>query len=143
VRPLFPVNTASRLSALQATKELSLYRARDLRSLMPYFDEVALPAGSEVAVEGRSCTEFVVVLEGSLKACTNGGGCRVLHSGDSIGWHAMWERELNEATVVVEERARLLVMSHAQFRALKSVASTPVANPRFDPLQALKQMLAA
>lgn len=143
MRPLFPVIAASRLSALQATRELSSYRARDLQLLQPYFDEVTLPAGSQVAVEGRYCTEFVVVMGGSLKACIKGAGCRVLQSGDSIGWHAMWERGLNEATVVVEERARLLVMSHAQFRALKLVASTPAANPRFDPLQALKHLLAA
>lgn len=37
----------------------------------------------------------------------------------------MWERGLNEATVVVEEAAHLLVMSHAQFRAVKSIAEPP------------------
>jgi hypothetical protein len=34
----------------------------------------------------------------------------------------MWERGPNEATVVVESEARLLVMGHAQFRAVKAEA---------------------
>jgi CRP-like cAMP-binding protein len=45
-----------------------------------------------------------------------------LTAGDSFGWDAMWEREPNSATVVVEADARLLVMSHAQFRAVKAIA---------------------
>lgn len=127
MRPLFPVTNESRLSALQATRELASYQARDLQSLLPYFDEVSLPAGSQIAVEGRPCTEFVVVMDGRLKSCTGSAECHVLHSGDSIGWLAMWERGPNEATVVVEEKARLLVMSHAQFRALKSLAGMSAA----------------
>lgn len=127
MRPFSSITKGSRLSALQATRELASYEARDLHSLLPYFDEVSLPAGTQIATEGRPCTEFVVVMEGRLKSRTNSSECRVLYPGDSIGWRAMWERGPNEATVVVEERARLLVMSHAQFRALKSVASTPAA----------------
>jgi CRP-like cAMP-binding protein len=127
MRPLFSVTNGSRLSALRATRELASYQARDVQLLLPYFDEVSLPAGSQIAIEGRPCTEFVVVMDGRLKSCTNTSECRVLYPGDSIGWRAMWERGLNEATVVVEERARLLVMSHAQFRALKFLASRRAA----------------
>jgi hypothetical protein len=36
----------------------------------------------------------------------------------------MWERSANEASVVVADDARLLVMSHAQFRAVKAMAET-------------------
>ena len=115
----------NRLLALRRTKELASYRARDLEALVPYFDEVALPTGSQVAEEGRRCTEFVVVIDGRLKACSNGAERRALRAGDSLGWSEMWERGLNEATVVVQEAARLLVMSHAQFRAVKSIAEPP------------------
>jgi hypothetical protein len=40
----------------------------------------------------------------------------------------MWERLVNDATVVAESDARLLVMGHAQFRAVKAVAAPPEAN---------------
>jgi hypothetical protein len=39
----------------------------------------------------------------------------------------MWERALNEETVVSESKTRLLVMGHAQFRAVKGLATPAVA----------------
>jgi hypothetical protein len=120
----------NRLLALRMTRELAACPTRDLEALLPYFDEIALPAGSQVAAEGLRCTEFVVVMDGRLKMCSNGTERRVLRAGDSLGWSAMWERGLNEATVVVEVAARLLVMSHAQFRAVKSVADPPTSGGR-------------
>lgn len=121
---------ASRLLALRGTRELASYPPRDLEALLPFFDEVLMPVGSPVAVEGHRCTEFVVVMDGRLKLCSTGAERRVLRAGDSLGWYAMWERGWNEATVVVEEAARLLVMSHAQFRAVKSIAEPPAPQGR-------------
>jgi CRP-like cAMP-binding protein len=115
---------------LRGTRELASCKARDLEALLPYFDEVALPAGTAVAAEGLRCTEFVVVMDGRLKVRSNGVERRLLRAGDSLGWSAMWERGWNEATVVVEEAARLLVMSHAQFRAVKSIAGAPAPQGR-------------
>jgi CRP-like cAMP-binding protein len=57
-----------------------------------------------------------------LTASSQGGASYALTAGDTFGWEAMWKREPNSATVVVESDARLLVMSHAQFRALKGIA---------------------
>jgi len=50
---------------------------------------------------------------------------RTLRAGDSLGWDAMWERLPNDATAVVDTEAHLLVMSHAQFRAIKAIADPP------------------
>jgi hypothetical protein len=122
--------TASRLAAVRRINELASCQTRDLEALLPYFDEVTLSAGSQVAVEGRRCTEFVVVMDGRLNMCSAGTERRVLKAGDSFGWSAMWERGVNEATVVVEQAARLLVMSHAQFRAVKSIADPPARQNR-------------
>jgi len=111
----------TRLETLRATRELAPYSAH-LGVLLPYFDEVSLPAGSVVARESEQCTAFVVVMRGRLKATGADAQTRTLTPGDTFGWAAMWEREPNSASVVVEADARLLVMSHAQFRAVKAIA---------------------
>ncbi|HEY8679440.1 MAG TPA: cyclic nucleotide-binding domain-containing protein [Candidatus Dormibacteraeota bacterium] len=118
---------ADRLSTLRATSELAGWSDRSLHALSRQFDEVILPAGRLIALEGAPCTELVIVLEGGLRSRTLGGDSRLLRGGESSGWRAMWERGPNEATVVVECEARLLVMGHAQFRAVKAEASAQAA----------------
>jgi CRP-like cAMP-binding protein len=117
------VPKGTRLETLRATRELAPYSAQ-LQSLLPYFDEVSLPAGSVIARESDQCREFVVVMRGRLRATASNARPRTLTAGDTFGWAAMWEREPNGATVVVEADARLLVMSHAQFRAVKAIADS-------------------
>jgi CRP-like cAMP-binding protein len=109
-----------RLATLRAIPELAGWPERSLRGLLPQFDEVTLPAGRLIALEGDPCTQLVIVLEGALSARSLAGDARLLRARDSSGWRAMWERGPNEATIVVESEARLLVMGHAQFRAVKA-----------------------
>jgi CRP-like cAMP-binding protein len=80
------------------------------------FDEARVHAGETIAREGSLCHQFVVVLAGQLSV-DRGGQEVILGPGDSYGWEAMEERGLNDATVVARTEARLLVMSHSQFRA--------------------------
>jgi CRP-like cAMP-binding protein len=103
---------------------MALFPDWQLERLLPYFDEVILPTGALVAREGSPCTEFVVVMGGRLQTTAPLAGFSTLVAGDSVGWEAMWEREANSATVIVESDARLLVMSHSQFRAVKAVAGS-------------------
>lgn len=117
-----PTADTTRFAALRATRELAACSEQHLRSLLRYADEVAVPAGRLIAQQGRYCREFVVVVQGALAVGSNGSR-RLLNPGDSYGWDSMWERSVNEATVVVESDARLLVMSHDQFRAVKAVAA--------------------
>jgi CRP-like cAMP-binding protein len=118
----------SRLRALRATRQLSQCSDSQLRSLLPHVDEIAVRSGSRVAVEGRPCNQFLIVIEGWLRAVSARGACQTLGSGDSWGWNAMWERSVSEATVVAESDTRLLVIGHAQFRAVKAVAAPPEVN---------------
>lgn len=112
----------ARLTAIRAARQLASYPDKRLQELLPYFDEVCLPAGSQVAREGEPCSQFVVVMCGRLRATAQGARCDTLVAGDSVGWKAMWEHSSNDASVVVANDARLLVMSHAQFRAVKAIA---------------------
>jgi CRP-like cAMP-binding protein len=104
----------TRFAALRAVRELAGCSDGEISSLMRYTDEVEVSAGAVVAEHAHLAATFVVVMEGSLRA----GSC-LLRQGDSFGWNAMWERTANPATVVADSQARLLVMSHDQFRAVK------------------------
>lgn len=110
-----------RFAALRAMPELADTSDKDLWSLVSSADELRLPAGASVAEAGRYCSELIVVMQGTLRAISNGTARRI-GLGDSLGWMAMWDRTLNEATVVAESDVRLLVVGHAQFRAFKAVA---------------------
>jgi len=87
-------SAALRFGALRAVRELADCSDRDVRSLLSSADEIRLPAGAPVAQAGRYCTELFVVVEGALRATSNGTALR-LGPGDSLGWAAMWDRSLN------------------------------------------------
>jgi Cyclic nucleotide-binding domain len=105
-----------RFAALRAVAELERCTDSEIWSLLTHADEVRLFAGNGVAQEGRYCDGLVIVMEGTL--CS---GPRLVGPGETIGWHEMWERTTNPATVMAETDARLLVMSHDQFRAVKAL----------------------
>ena len=128
LRAARPEAPATRMATLRAVPELASNSDSQLWRLLPFFDEVSLPAGAQIAREGERCSEFVVVMHGRLQATASRGPSRSLRAGDSVGWNAMWERAANDSTVVVEADSRLLVMGHAQFRAAKAatLARQPV-----------------
>jgi CRP-like cAMP-binding protein len=106
----------ARFAALRAVAELAPGSDADISSLLAYADEVRLRAGDIVAQEGQLCSELVVVIEGTLRTRSH----KVV-PGEAVGWYEMWERSTNPATVTAESDARLLVMSHDQFRAVKGL----------------------
>jgi len=114
----------TRFAALRSVRELRACTDAEISSLLKYADEVDVLAGDVVAQGGRRCAAFVVVLQGTLQA----GSCP-LPPGESFGWDAMWERSANPTTVVADSDSRLLVMSHAQFRAVKGLVPTEVTRP--------------
>ena len=92
-----------------------------VRALRPHFDEVAVCAGQTIATEGSLCHQFFVVADGTLETCRHGRR-GVLVAGEAFGWEAMRNRGLNDASVKALTDARLLVMGHAQFRAITALA---------------------
>jgi CRP-like cAMP-binding protein len=112
----------ARFAALRAVAELASCSDSAVRSLLAYADEVKVFAGDRVAQQGRYCTELAVVVEGIL--C---GGSRLVGPGETVGWSEMWDRSTNPSTVAAETDARLLVMSHDQFRAVKALVGPGLA----------------
>ena len=114
-----------RLGLLRGVAELAGASDASLRSLVSYFDEVSVPPGLVLAREGRLGHEFFVVAEGEVEVCRDDHASR-LRPGDSFGWEAMHERGRHDATVVTTSLTRLLVMSHAQFRAAEALVGSSV-----------------
>jgi CRP-like cAMP-binding protein len=75
-----------------------------------------------IAEAGRLCHQLVIVASGMLETCRNGRSGR-LGPGDMFGWNAMRDRGSYDATVLSVSPARLLVMSHEQFRAAAALES--------------------
>jgi CRP-like cAMP-binding protein len=120
-------SSASRLETLRSTVELAGCSTSELASLLQYVDEVTVPAGTRIAVQGQSASQLIIVAGGRLRAGSAEDGWHSLVPGDTAGWEAMWEMTANKATVIAETDARLLVMSHAQFRAVKAVVRRPAS----------------
>lgn len=118
------MSNRDRLRILRMTKELEGCNDAQLEALLPFFDEVVVPSGTRLAQEGRLCHQFLIVASGQLETCRQGRPGK-LASGDTFGWTAMYEHGWCDATVTAASSARLLVMGHGQFRAVKAVVSAP------------------
>lgn len=118
------MSNRDRLRVLRLAKELEGCTDAQLQGLLPYFDEVVVAAGTRLAQEGRLCHQFLIVAAGRLDTYERGKR-ETLENGDTFGWTAMYEQGRNDATVTAVSTARLLVMGHAQFRAVKAVVGEP------------------
>lgn len=107
-----------------------------IRALRPHFDEVIVRAGEQLATEGRLAHQFFLVVDGTLETC-RGGVSGELVAGQAFGCTAMRDRGVNEASVRALTDARLLVMSHAQFRAAEATWPNAAPQERRFPRRAL------
>jgi len=124
-----------RLRALRALPELAHLSGSELRGLLGHFDEITVPAGTVISRAGRFCGQYVVVLDGRL-ATVDGAGRPTGMAAASCGWEPMCERGVSPATVLADSDARLLVMSHAQFRAVP-IRARDLGRDRRAPAQTL------
>jgi RimJ/RimL family protein N-acetyltransferase len=115
-----PWSLECRFRALRMVPELSRFSDPELRALLPFVDEAIVPRGATLASLGRPCREFVIVAEGCLSVVASGSRTR-LETGGAAGFAAMLERTDNPATIVAEATTRVLVMGHAQFRAVRAL----------------------
>jgi CRP-like cAMP-binding protein len=116
------MSNRDRLRILSSTKELGALSRAQLRALLPLVDEIHVPAGTCLAQEGRLCDLYLIVAAGEIESCRQGRKGR-LEPGDTAGWNAMQNRSRHDATLVAATSARLLVMSHSQFRAVKALVA--------------------
>ena len=91
---------------------------RELREIAGIADEVQVPAGKSLAVEGASGREFMVVADGSAEVRRGGRKINLLGAGDFLGEIALITGKKRTASVTTREPTRLLVLTERDFRRL-------------------------
>jgi CRP-like cAMP-binding protein len=90
--------------------------SKDLEFVASRTDEVEVAAGHRLVRQGDPGDTFYVLLEGECDVEVDGSRRSTLESGDFFGEISMLDRGPATATVVTRTPARLMVMSHSQFR---------------------------
>jgi CRP/FNR family cyclic AMP-dependent transcriptional regulator len=106
----------SKTEALSRVPLFSQLTRRELDFIATRADEVAARAGKKLTTQGRPGDSFYILLDGEAHVDVDGKRRRTLKAGDFFGEISMLDRGLASATVTTKTDARLLVMSHAQFR---------------------------
>ena len=91
---------------------------RELREIAGIADEIQVPAGKSLAVEGASGREFMVVADGSAEVRRGGRKINLLGAGDFLGEIALITGKKRTASVTTREPTRLLVLTERDFRRL-------------------------
>jgi CRP-like cAMP-binding protein len=89
---------------------------KELEFIASRTDEVDVRPGRQLTSQGQPGDAFYVLLEGEADVDVNGDRRPALAPGDFFGEMSMLDRGPATATVVTTTPARLMVMSHAQFR---------------------------
>lgn len=90
--------------------------SRDLEFIASRADEVDVPAGRQLVRQGERGHTFYVLLEGEADVEVGSSPRPALGPGDFFGEISMLDGGPATATVVTKTAARLMVMSHSQFR---------------------------
>jgi len=91
---------------------------RELEQIASLADEIDMPPDRELAHEGASGREFVILVDGTAQVTRNGDVINTLGPGDFIGEISLVTGNPRTATVTTRTPARLLVMSAPAFRSL-------------------------
>jgi CRP-like cAMP-binding protein len=102
--------------ALGAVPLFAHCTSKELEFVASRTDEVNVPAGRQLVRQGQPGDTFYVLLEGEADVEVDGQRRPTLQPGNFFGEISMLDRGPATATVVTRTPARLMVMSHAQFR---------------------------
>jgi len=89
---------------------------KDLEFLITRTDEVDVPAGQALIKQGKPGDTFYLLLDGQATVHVDGHDRPPMGPGSFFGEISILDRGPATATVVTSTPARLMVMSHAQFR---------------------------
>lgn len=91
---------------------------KELDEVAGIADEIDLPEGRELTVEGRPGREFMVIVEGEASVRRGDQEVNRLGAGDFFGEIALLEDRPRTATVKAETPIRALVIMNRSFRTL-------------------------
>jgi CRP-like cAMP-binding protein len=127
----------AKIELLRRVPLFELCSNRELREVASIADELSLPAGRRLAVEGASGHEFMIVVEGSAEVRRGARTVNVLGGGDFLGEIALITGRKRTATVTTVEPARILVITGRDFKRL--LRDVPSIQPKV--MQALAARL--
>jgi CRP/FNR family transcriptional regulator, cyclic AMP receptor protein len=91
---------------------------KELNEVASIADEIDLPEGKELTVEGQPGREFLVIIEGDATVRKGDHEINRLGAGDFFGEIALVKQQPRSATVTAETPIRALVITDRSFRAL-------------------------
>lgn len=91
---------------------------RELQEIASIADELHVPAGKKLAVEGAAGHEFIVVVDGAAEIRRGGRKVNLLGEGDFLGEIALITGRKRTASATTLAETRLLVISERDFRRL-------------------------
>ena len=106
----------SKLEALKRVPLFAQLTRRELQFIASRTDEVSVPAGRLLIRQGHPSDSFYVLLDGEVDVEVDGKRRAALKAGDFFGEISMLDRGAGTATIRTKTPARMMVMSHAQFR---------------------------
>jgi len=83
-------------------------------------DQIDVPAGHALLIQGRFAHEFFLILEGTVEVTKDGAHLADLGPGDFFGEIALVEHERRTATVVTTSAVTAMVMHGRDFEAMRS-----------------------
>ena len=101
---------------LKAVPLFSRCSKRELEFLASRVDELGLPAGKTLLVQGQPTDTFYILLSGEVDVSVDGRPVKRLKAGDFFGEIGMLDRGLATASVTTTQPAETLALSQAQFR---------------------------
>jgi CRP-like cAMP-binding protein len=91
---------------------------KELNEVASIADEIDLPEGKELTVEGQPGREFLVIIEGDATVRKGDHEINRLGAGDFFGEIALVKQQPRSATVTAETPIRALVITDRSFRTL-------------------------
>jgi CRP-like cAMP-binding protein len=108
----------AKLELLKKVPLFSLCSKKELEEVAQLADEVDLPEGRNLATEGATGKEFVVIVEGGADVRRKGRKINTLGSGDFLGEIALIAGIPRTATVTTTEPSHVLVVTAQAFKQL-------------------------
>ncbi len=91
---------------------------KELATIARRADEVNVPAGKVLTVEGKPGHEFFLIVDGHATVERNGRSIAKLGAGDYFGELSLLDRGPRSATVVAESDMNLMVLGQREFSGL-------------------------
>ncbi len=108
----------SKSDLLRSVPLFSRCSKKELAGIAQLADELNLPAGKDLTVQGSPAREFFILLEGSAVVRRNGRKLRDLGPGEMVGEIGLLNDGPRTATVTLTEPSRVLVLTARDFHSL-------------------------